>query len=174
VEEVEGITMAALITPAPPALRSEDTESRFAIRLVEPRVRILSVSASPADHAALRRIIDASGWRFATADTCGEAIREYCRNRARVVFCERSLPDGEWKDILERISGLGDPPRFAVISRLADERLWFEVLDLGGYDVLSKPLVEEEVRNVLRPVPAQRAHPIRRTRLSVVRTRSGA
>jgi hypothetical protein len=35
-----------------------------------------------------------------------------------------------------------------VFSRLADEYLWAEVLQLGGYDVLLKPFEEEEVARV--------------------------
>lgn len=36
-----------------------------------------------------------------------------------------------------------------MISRLADESLWAEVLNLGGYDVLPTPLVEDEVTRVV-------------------------
>jgi DNA-binding NtrC family response regulator len=116
-------------------------------------------------------MIDTSRWRFTAARSCGEAVRELWSRGARVVFSERTLPDGEWRDILERIADLDEPPRFVVISKLADESFWLEVLQLGGYDVLSKPLVEDEVRNVLGSVPAHPVRPVRRTRLFVVRTR---
>jgi hypothetical protein len=32
------------------------------------------------------------------------------------------------------------PPLLVVTSRLADDRLWWEALNLGGYNVLAKPL----------------------------------
>lgn len=32
-----------------------------------------------------------------------------------------------------------------VASRLADERLWAEVLNVGGYDLLVKPFEKDEV-----------------------------
>jgi DNA-binding response OmpR family regulator len=60
-----------------------------------------------------------------------------------VVICERSLPDGDWKDLL------GKTPRLIVTSRVADEALWAEVLNLGGYDVLAQPFDELEVRQVV-------------------------
>jgi hypothetical protein len=59
------------------------------------------------------------------------------------VICERSLPDGEWKDLL------GKTPRLIVTSYAADESLWAEVLNLGGYDVLAQPFDEQEVRRVV-------------------------
>jgi DNA-binding NtrC family response regulator len=163
--------MAALLAPVPSASDPVDTESRSAIRLVEPRARILSVSANRADHAALRRIVDPAHWLFAAAPTCRAAIRELWQRRARVVFCERVLPDGTWKDLLERMPPLADPPRFAVVAGNADAGLWFEVLEHGGYDVLSKPLDEDEVRSVLGPVPGRPMLPPRRARLSLVRVR---
>jgi DNA-binding response OmpR family regulator len=42
-----------------------------------------------------------------------------------------------------------NPPDLIVASRLADEYLWAEVLNLGGYDVLAKPFNAEEVRRVV-------------------------
>jgi DNA-binding response OmpR family regulator len=66
-----------------------------------------------------------------------------------VVVCERDLPDGDWKDVLEVTASLPNPPSVIVTSRLADEYLWAEVLNLGGYDVLAKPLDQQEVSRSL-------------------------
>jgi hypothetical protein len=80
------------------------------------------------------------------------------------IFTESALPDGTWKDVLVAVKHLDKPlPAFVVTSAFASDRLWSEVLDLGGYDVLSKPLIHEEVRRVLdsiwmrRPRGAPRA-----------------
>jgi hypothetical protein len=63
---------------------------------------------------------------------------------ARVVLCEHALEDGSWKDVLELAASRPYPPPLIVTSRLADERLWSEVLNLGGYDVLPQPLDRNE------------------------------
>ncbi len=60
-----------------------------------------------------------------------------------VVICERSLSDGDWKDLL------GKTRKLIVTSRVADEALWAEVLNLCGYDVLAQPFDEFEVRRVV-------------------------
>ena len=57
-----------------------------------------------------------------------------------VVVCERDLSPGSWKEVLEEIFNLPDPPPLIVISQLADARLWAEALNLGAFDVLAKPL----------------------------------
>ena len=71
------------------------------------------------------------------------------RNRVRVVLCERDLPDGNWRDVLESTAMLSNPPAVIVTSRLADERLWLDVLVAGGYDVLARPLDAGEARRTV-------------------------
>ncbi len=151
--------MAAIETPIAPALDSLEKESERSLRLTKPPARILSISEFQSDHTALRRIIDNTQWRLATADSCGEALQKLGYLDVLVVFCEGSLPDGNWKDVLESIKAFRESPLLVVTSRLADEPLWAEVLNLGGYDVLSKPFVEDEVLRVLASIWSQRVRP---------------
>jgi FixJ family two-component response regulator len=62
-----------------------------------------------------------------------------------IVMCEHDLSPGSWKELLDFVQRLPAPPPVIVTSRMADERMWAEVLNLGGYDVLAKPLNSEEV-----------------------------
>ena len=140
--------MAALATP----LDSFDAEQREfeSLRLLTPRPRILSVSECQSDHTVLRRIIDDTEWRLTTANSCREAFEKLCSKPPLAIFAESALPDGNWKDILVAIKHLDKPlPALVVTSAFASDRLWSEVLDLGGYDVLTKPLIHQEVRRVL-------------------------
>jgi DNA-binding NtrC family response regulator len=66
-----------------------------------------------------------------------------------VVICERDLPDGDWHDIWEGIAPLAPHPTLIVTSLHADEHLWAEVLNLGGYDVLAKPFDAQEVCRIV-------------------------
>ena len=66
-------------------------------------------------------------------------------NPVRVVMTERDLPLGNWKDVLAAIQQLPQIPMLIVTARLADEYLWAEVLNLGGYDVLSQPFQVAEL-----------------------------
>ena len=69
---------------------------------------------------------------------------------------ERNLATGSWRDLLDNVFLLADPPFLIVTSRLADEYLWAEALNLGAYDLLPQPFYEPEVRrifdNVCSPV----------------------
>jgi len=65
--------------------------------------------------------------------------------RLPVVICDDESTHGEWRGLLADLPLLPAPPSLIVSSRLADERLWGEVLNLGGYDVLPTPFVRTEV-----------------------------
>ena len=64
-------------------------------------------------------------------------------------MCESDLRPGTWKEVLEELRTLLDPPLLIVTSSFADERLWAEVLNLGGYNVLAQPFDSREVFRVV-------------------------
>ena len=111
-------------------------------------VRVLSISQDPEDHATLRRILSGLSWVVSTAANCRQAVRKLSLEEVSVIFCESLLEDGTWKNVLAQTRGEAHPPLLIVTSRVADEHLWAEVLNLGGYDVLAKPFNPEEVRHV--------------------------
>jgi DNA-binding response OmpR family regulator len=81
--------------------------------------------------------------------TCRDAISFTRENDTSVVICERSLPDGDWKLVLSEFDRMPLRPNLIVTSRLADDELWAEVLNLGGYDVLAQPFHSDEVYHVV-------------------------
>jgi DNA-binding response OmpR family regulator len=69
-------------------------------------------------------------------------------HRFGVFICDSSRESGNWRSVLADLQNRHDPPSLIVSSRLADERLWAEVLNLGGYDVLMQPFDRSEVLRV--------------------------
>ena len=112
-------------------------------------VSILAVSSAEEDHLLLSHIFSHSNWRFDGARTCAEAVEAVTRAGVAVVICAAELSDGSWKDLLAGLVAQRVPPRLIVASRLADDGLWAEVLDRGGYDVLSMPFEPPEVIRVV-------------------------
>jgi DNA-binding response OmpR family regulator len=84
-----------------------------------------------------------------TAGTCAQSFDLLSKRQFALVVCEAALPDGNWTSVLTKLQTLDGPPRLIVASALADDRLWAEVLNHGGYDVLAKPFVTEEVARVV-------------------------
>jgi DNA-binding response OmpR family regulator len=117
--------------------------------LCNPPLGILSVSAAAEDHIAVRQSLSGIPCRVQTAESCYSAFQILSYGRISIVICERDLPDGSWLDALDRLDCSPERPLLIVTSRLADEWLWAEVLNLGGYDVLAKPFNAKEIRHVM-------------------------
>jgi two-component system response regulator RegA len=111
-------------------------------------ISILSVSPRDDDHRSIQAILRRSNWALHTACNIAEALRLQRSTPVAVILCEATLPDGSWKDLLDELSACEHPPRLIVTSEIADERLWAEVLNSGGFDVLPKPLEPEELFRV--------------------------
>jgi DNA-binding NtrC family response regulator len=113
---------------------------------------LLLIDPAAEEQRAVRRILEGSGWNLEIAASCREAMEQLCGRSVSAILCESVLEDGTWRDILNCIAGDRDAPRLIVTSRLADASLWAEVLNLGGYDVLAKPLDTIEVSHLLKSV----------------------
>ena len=70
-------------------------------------------------------------------------------NVAGIVICEPNLRDGSWKDLFAKASKTLTSPLLVVCSEDVDPELWAEVLNLGAYDVLSKPFDSAEVTRIV-------------------------
>jgi len=94
-------------------------------------------------------VFDQFLWPTRCVRNCLEVAFHLHGSRPCVVVCDRDLTDCDWKGVLEVTASLPNPPPVIITSRLADEYLWAEVLNLGGFDVLAKPLDKQEVGRVL-------------------------
>jgi DNA-binding NtrC family response regulator len=126
---------------------------------------VLLVSARNEDHDSLRSIFQGSRWELQGAWTASEGRRVVQRGQCEipVVICQHSLPDGDWKHLMAGLDRLAVRPSLIVSSRLADERLWAEVLNLGAFDLLlGGPFEPEEVLRVTESACLAYKRPARR------------
>jgi FixJ family two-component response regulator len=105
---------------------------------------------SDEDRRLLAGICNRNGWYLRYADTCEEARAALDKLKAPVILCDRDLPGKGWRETVE---GLASSPHRAciiLVSGVLDAYLWDEVLRTGGYDVLYKPLREDDVVRSVR------------------------
>ena len=125
------------------------TKKLPASRPLTANISLLAVTPDQDDCQVIEGFLDHDGWTVQGAQSIREAAT-LMEEQPDLVLCERNLPDGSWKDVFRIAQRLDTPPPVVVVSRYADERFWAEVLNLGGYDVLLKPFVGNEVSRVLR------------------------
>ena len=134
--------------------------------LPENPVSLLLVSAQPSDHHSLARILARSHWKLKVRTTCAEGLALLRDSCLPVVICDDESTGGHWQSLLADLADLPAPPALIVSSRLADERLWGKVLNLGGYDLLPTPFVAAEVLQVCFQAWKFRERESARTRVS--------
>jgi DNA-binding NtrC family response regulator len=98
----------------------------------------------------LARICAAQGWNVHIADTLREASIAANRLHAPVILCDRDSPGTEWRASVQDLAALPHAARVILISKVLDDYLWNEVAQMGGHDVLSKPLQEDDVVRAIK------------------------
>jgi DNA-binding NtrC family response regulator len=91
-----------------------------------------------------------NGWQVVFAHKLCRARSALAEASVPIALCDRELLGSEWRSAIERLSA--PPLRACVIvaSGAVDTNLWKEVARKGGYEVLSKPLREDEVARAVR------------------------
>lgn len=130
-------------------MNAKENSGPIANEALEPFI-VTQISAIESNCAAMRGILEDSGWELHNLRSFEEARRWRASDHGGVVITDAVLPDGNWKDILELLIESSHPSNLIVSSRLADDRLWAEVLNLGAFDLLAIPYRAEEVLHVVR------------------------
>ncbi|MCL4401765.1 MAG: response regulator [Acidobacteria bacterium] len=112
-------------------------------------VTALAVSPHEKDRAYLRGLFQEANWVLHESPSCTDALSALKRRRVDLVISDRDLCDGDWRVLLRAVQDLPSSPPLIVTSRVADEYLWAEVLNEGGYDILAQPFEREEALRVI-------------------------
>ncbi|MBZ5581442.1 MAG: response regulator [Acidobacteriia bacterium] len=112
-------------------------------------IALLSVSPIQHDHDTLASLLGHDHWRIHNALSLQSASAFLRAHGVPLVICEHELSPGTWTELLNKIRLLAIPPFLIVTSRIADDYLWAEALNLGAYDVLAKPFDLAELARIL-------------------------
>jgi DNA-binding response OmpR family regulator len=109
----------------------------------------LLVGEFEADRSLVHEVFRKFGWKLFEARNRQRAMQYLENHPVQVVIAESDVPNWNWKRLLKDLDNLANPPQLIVTSRIADESLWSEVLNVGGYDVMAQPLDAYEVQRVI-------------------------
>jgi CheY-like chemotaxis protein len=131
-----------------PANGKPKTASSVTVCHVGPLDQDLRVLADILDRSDWQ-MCPGTSWTLSAAEDLPSAVEGLQDRGAPIVLCGHEGASGAWKEVLEHVGTFPVPPVVIVASRTADEYLWAEALNLGAYDVLSKPYRPAEVIRVL-------------------------
>lgn len=115
-----------------------------------PVPRVLALTVAAEDHDFYRALRDRREWDIVLVQTLAEALSLLASRDFPVVLCDRDLPGRDWRDALTRMVACSPDSCFLLTSRVSDEFLWREVVTLGGYDVVTRPLAEPALSRTLQ------------------------
>ncbi|HEX5432421.1 MAG TPA: response regulator, partial [Bryobacteraceae bacterium] len=115
-----------------------------------PPIKILGLLGLDPGRGLLADICRRNGWDLVLSETCEDARADLIRLKPQIVLCDRDLPGADWRDVVQALASVRGCGCIILLSRVADDPLWNEVVHRGGYEVLSKPLREDHVRRAVK------------------------
>jgi DNA-binding NtrC family response regulator len=101
--------------------------------------------------SSLVEALESCGFDVLPVCDCNEARRMLeAQPAVQVVVTDARFHDGDWRRVIEIVERGRRKIEVVVCSRLGDPKLWLDVLEQGGYDVLVEPFQHEEVRRIVK------------------------
>ena len=104
---------------------------------------VMIVTPDPKVHAHLEKLFVRFGWSVAPLSSRAAAVDFATDNFAAVALCEEELPDGTWQDVARAFNARPYSPHLIVLSE--DKSILREVMQTGGFDILTRPYDDTEV-----------------------------
>ncbi|MEQ1884752.1 MAG: hypothetical protein ABL967_06795 [Bryobacteraceae bacterium] len=114
------------------------------------RIRIVALLTDDADRHLLAGLAAKMRWSVEFAGTLGEARGLLQQRKTPIVLYDRDLPATNWREAMHLLSSTPTPVYTILLSRVADDYLWAEVMRRGGHDLISTPLRMEDTVRAIR------------------------
>lgn len=107
----------------------------------------------------LSRFLSRHGYETDMAHSGAKGIAKFSENKYDVVICDYRLGDMEGKDVLTSLKNANPSVVVLMITGYSDIKTAVEVIKLGAFDYITKPLIPDEVLTVLNKALQQGSEP---------------
>ncbi len=97
----------------------------------------------------LGRFLTRKGYEVDMAHSAGKGLLKFREGYFDIVLCDFRLGDKDGKDVLTEIKAESPETIVLIITGYSDIKVAVDVIKLGAYDYITKPLVPDEVLKVL-------------------------
>jgi len=102
----------------------------------------------------LSRFLDKKGYTTSTAHNAAKGLAKFNEEHFDVVLCDFRLGDKDGKDVLLKIKDLKPQTVVIIITGYSDIKTAVDVIKHGAFDYITKPLIPDEVINVIEKAAA--------------------
>jgi hypothetical protein len=107
-------------------------------------IRVLAITRDRRTQERLKSLAAFYGWELAICPTYRTAaVPEYLS--IPIVVCDHEDLDLNWPEAFESFLNVDRSKCIILCSSCDDDRLWQNVIRCGGYDVVCKPIREEQI-----------------------------
>ena len=97
----------------------------------------------------LSRYLSKKGFETETAHTGSKGIAKFTEHKFDAVICDYRLGDMDGKHIIAALKDKDPSVKLLVITGYSDIKTAVEVIKLGAFDYITKPLIPDEVTSIL-------------------------
>ncbi|MDR3711788.1 MAG: sigma-54 dependent transcriptional regulator [Puia sp.] len=97
----------------------------------------------------LSRFLQRKGFETDTAHSGNKGIAKYKESAFDIVLCDFRLGDKEGREVLKEIKTVNPHAIVIIITGYSDIKTAVDVIKAGAFDYITKPLIPEEVVNVI-------------------------
>ena len=99
--------------------------------------------------ALLSRFLEKKGYETEIAHNAAKGLSKFSEAHFDIVLCDFRLGDKDGKDVLLKIKELKQKTIVIIITGYSDIKTAVDVIKLGAFDYITKPLIPDEVINVI-------------------------
>src|SRR3954452_20353958 len=97
----------------------------------------------------LSRFLSKEGYETDVAYTGSKGVAKFKESNFDVVLCDYRLGDKDGRDVLAELKAINPQAVVLIITGYSDIKTAVEVIKLGAYNYITKPLIPAEVLNVI-------------------------
>src|SRR5437763_5983950 len=97
----------------------------------------------------LSRFLNKEGYETDVAYTGSKGVAKFKESNFDVVLCDYRLGDKDGRDVLSELKAINPQAVVLIITGYSDIKTAVEVIKLGAFDYITKPLIPAEVLNVI-------------------------
>ncbi len=98
----------------------------------------------------LSRFLKRNGFDVEVAHSATKGLLKFKEDNFDIVLCDFRLGDKDGKDVLQEIKNESPETIVVIITGYSDIKIAVDVIKMGAYDYITKPLIPDEVLKVLK------------------------
>jgi DNA-binding NtrC family response regulator len=113
------------------------------------KLPVLIVTSQMEDVDELRSILEGTPWDLSDASHLEDPSVAIKAAAPPILLFDRNTADGAWQVTMKRIIKSRRGVCVVLLSNVGDQYLWDEVVQHGGFDLLTRPFRKEQVLSTL-------------------------